>query len=431
MITENGVKAAIRKAQETQARLELRDDGERGAGRLVISVRAPRGKITAEWYAVYFRDGHRRMTKIGSYPALGVADARKRFREDYAPAISTGIDLKPSYFRTRQNAGPKVATVEALFDAYVAALKQDGKRSWDQAEAVLDGAAVALGADTLAAAIKPTDIVDHLKDIHDRGAVVMAAKTRAWISAAFAFGLKASNDYTSSAVTTEWGLTGNPVLAIPADASASRAGDRYLSPVEFRKFWEWLVAKDDISRFSRAVRLNMATGQRVEEILRISDTGYDPAERTLFWDKTKNGLPHLIPLCPQAVDILDDCDANSHGLYFWRRPAPSQPAPYASFGHLIAGFIKASGVPNFSGRDLRRTWKTLTGRAGISKEARDRYQNHAKGDISSRHYDRYDYLPEKRATAAAWGDYLARILAGEFDADKSAEVVQIGKAKAA
>jgi hypothetical protein len=45
---------------------------------------------------------------------------------------------------------------------------------------------------------------------------------------------------------------------------------------------------------------------------------------------------------------------------------------------------------------LRRTAKTIMGRLGVSKEIRDRLQNHAATDVSSKHYDRYDYLAEKK-----------------------------------
>ena len=48
-------------------------------------------------------------------------------------------------------------------------------------------------------------------------------------------------------------------------------------------------------------------------------------------------------------------------------------------------------------RDLRRTWKTLAGKAGVSKEIRDRLQNHTLQDVSSKSYDRWNYMPEKRA----------------------------------
>lgn len=44
------------------------------------------------------------------------------------------------------------------------------------------------------------------------------------------------------------------------------------------------------------------------------------------------------------------------------------------------------------------------GEAGISKEIRDRIQNHALNDVSSEHYDRYDYLTEKRRVLEIWED---------------------------
>ena len=50
----------------------------------------------------------------------------------------------------------------------------------------------------------------------------------------------------------------------------------------------------------------------------------------------------------------------------------------------------------FTLRDLRRTCKTLMGVAKLSKELRDRIQGHAFGDVSSKHYDRYDYFDEKK-----------------------------------
>lgn len=44
------------------------------------------------------------------------------------------------------------------------------------------------------------------------------------------------------------------------------------------------------------------------------------------------------------------------------------------------------------------------GEAGISKDIRDRIQNHALNDVSSKHYDRYDYLTEKRRALDTWED---------------------------
>lgn len=79
-----------------------------------------------------------------------------------------------------------------------------------------------------------------------------------------------------------------------------------------------------------------------------------------------------------------------------------------ALGHAIrnAGY---SWVP----RDLRRTWKSLCGECGVSKELRDRIQNHAQSDVSGKHYDKYSYLPEKKAALEQWERYLRMKLAGD------------------
>ena len=80
-----------------------------------------------------------------------------------------------------------------------------------------------------------------------------AAKARAYINAAFNFGLKGAHDYTLPDATTNWGLTSNPVLAIKTDASARRFGQRFLSPGEFKILWDWCKENNGYSMFTRTV----------------------------------------------------------------------------------------------------------------------------------------------------------------------------------
>ncbi len=65
MITDRQIKGAISKAEAGQKRIELRDDGERGAGRLVLIIRRLRARIISEWYAIYHQNEKRLLTKIG------------------------------------------------------------------------------------------------------------------------------------------------------------------------------------------------------------------------------------------------------------------------------------------------------------------------------------------------------------------------------
>jgi len=49
-------------------------------------------------------------------------------------------------------------------------------------------------------------------------------------------------------------------------------------------------------------------------------------------------------------------------------------------------------------------------KAGISKEIRDKLQNHSLQDVSNLYYDRYDYFKEKRIAMNIWNDYLLKII---------------------
>jgi integrase len=439
-ISESQLKAALKRiaAKETK-RVDLHDGGARGAGRLFLRV----SSSGATFYAVYWRAGRRIMARIGVYDperrqgGLTLAAARKKFQVEFAPAIVSGGDPGSVVARrARQESG---GTVRQLFEAYVASLRAEGKRSAEAVERMLllreDNAATAIGARKAPSAVVPQDIVPYLAELHSRGSVSMAAVVRSYISAAFAFGMKAENDYTKQSAGADWGITVNPVAAIPADGNSTSAGDRFLTPSELRTFWLWCEGYASRSRLAPAPRLMMATGQRVEEILRISETVYERPQALLYWEKTKNTLPHAIPLPKQAVEILNGLWANAHGWFFPHRSDPKRHAKYTSPNEVVRQFLgEYPDFDFFTPRDLRRTWKTLAGDAGISKEMRDRLQNHAKkSDVSARHYDRYDYLSEKRAAMLQWSVYLDRVLAGEITeiGQRDAVVVPIGKGEAA
>lgn len=56
----------------------------------------------------------------------------------------------------------------------------------------------------------------------------------------------------------------------------------------------------------------------------------------------------------------------------------------------------------FPMRDLRRTAETHMTALGISSDVRAQIQSHGLGGIQARHYDRHDYMPEKRAALEKW-----------------------------
>jgi hypothetical protein len=126
MINVKQVQKAIRDvASGTKKSVELKDPGRRGAGRLALAVRPmTERRIAAEWYAVYYRTERRVKMKLGSYPAMTIAEARSAFFTVCAPVIASGADPAVKRKTDRGN-----GTVASLFEAYVANLEAAKKFS--------------------------------------------------------------------------------------------------------------------------------------------------------------------------------------------------------------------------------------------------------------------------------------------------------------
>ena len=173
--------------------------------------------------------------------------------------------------------------------------------------------------------------------------------------------------------------------------------------------------------YLRAVQILMLTGQRVEEVARLHKNQWDSAERILDWSKTKNSRPHAVPVPSLAAEFLDSIKPNEHGWLFPSAMDPSKPVSHSTLYSFIWRQRERGVIPVVTNRDLRRTWKTLACKAGLSKEIRDRIQNHALQDVSSKSYDRWNHMPEKRAGMARWDKFVRALLAEKAGRKRVAE----------
>jgi hypothetical protein len=110
VITEAQIKAAVRAAVAGKPRTALHDRGARGAGRLILVVRSKgtAAAPSAEFFAAWYRSGKRVMSKLGSYPTISLTDARRRFREEFAPAShpAPSLPARPPGDGTARRPGP-------------------------------------------------------------------------------------------------------------------------------------------------------------------------------------------------------------------------------------------------------------------------------------------------------------------------------------
>lgn len=385
LITEPAIQKAVREVKsgaKTEARLT--DPAPRGAGRLLLVVKP----TAATWYAMRTVAGRRALTKLGTFPGMGIAAAREAF----AGTATTPL----------QKAPPQVGTFGEMCAGYLDSLGDKPTR-W-QPERLFQIAQEFIPADRLARDVTPENIVAVIKPIYDRGARVQADKMRMYLSAAFRWAMLAAHDYRVKSPKT-WGLKTNPVDVVPRDTKAQGVGNRWLSETEYRHL---LAATETFgtqrTRVRDAIALIMLTGQRVREILHLRAGQWDSQSRLLSWDKTKNGKPHVLPVCAKAAAILDKLVPSDEGWLF-----PGERGGHQNDGAVLMWlrrYSESREIEPVTGRDLRRTWKTLAGHAGLTKTERDLLQNHTEGDVSSRHYDRYEYLPEKRLAVEKWESWL-------------------------
>lgn len=360
----------------------------------------PSGSRT--FYLQHTAGGHRRFYRLGMYPHLSLAAARAMAREHLAILATGGDPQAPK----RSEFG----TVGDLLDAWLIHQRErDGRRLGDVDRAIRGNCGPIL--ERVAVEVTATDIRAILAAIHQRGSRVMANRVRAHLHAMWVYGMRHDHDPRQLHRPVRFGLESNPVIAVPRDSTAERAGERALTWAEVREVWN----TDRLSVPARqACRLLLMSGSRVNEVCQASWAEFDldaklwtlPAERA----KTRRTL--LTPLTPMTLELLMELReifGDTHWLFPARNVAwASQPWGNTAMGHAVskAGY-------DWTARDLRRTWKTLAGGAGLGLEIRNRIQGHALQDVGSRHYDRHGYLEEKQAALLKWERELRARLAGD------------------
>jgi integrase len=333
----------------------------------------------------------RKFFKIGDVANTSLSDARQaglRLRKQIEQGITPRIDE------------PEVGTFKDLLDGYINYLTGKGTKTVSEVERVFSREIPEKIKSRAANAITPQIIADLIRPVAKRGSLTVATHMRAYLQAAFNWAIAADLDPLMDKNNNQFQISVNPVAPIPKPQKGSNTISRFLSEDEVAQFWNFLLEYSTPIPVA-ALRLLLATGQRTREVLSLRWDQIERVEGRYIWimPTTKNGKPHEVPLNAVATEVLD-----------WLRPIT---------GDCQAAFPKRhskitptdSTVLNNAPRDLRRTVKTLAIKNGIPKSDMDLLQNHALGsDVSSKHYVRYEYLPERTIIADKWGDILVAML---------------------
>jgi integrase len=334
---------------------------------------------------------------LGPYPRLSMADAREVARDALNQA-AMGQD--PASRKKVERAAETFGELAAL---YMEKHAKPRKRSWREDERTLNHDVLPRWKNVPAKAITRRDVRELLEQIVERGAPIQANRTLAIVRRLFNFAIEREV------------VDVNPCQAIRQPAP-SRQRDRVLSTAEIRALWR---AADDCP-VGQLYQLYLLTAQRGGELrmMRWEEVDLDGGMWTIPAERSKNRLPHRVPLSSQALAILRRLRETANGSP-WVFPGRMPDEPLTQIQGQLDKLRAAAGV-DFKPHDLRRTAASHMTSIGISRLTVGKILNHVEQGVTAI-YDRHSYDREKQEALNAWARRLHAIVTGE----SAAKVVEL------
>lgn len=395
-LTDTAISKAVR---ELEGRRDLMDAGCPGL-RLRLT---PAGSKT---WALACRDrlGRMRRFPLGSYPTMGISDARDAARALRPKVKHEGVDPIADRRRERamgEAAKAGVGTLAALLDTYT---EKRGKtlKSWAEAHKrikLIFKPLLGLPVGTLAA----------------RDFQMLADAYPAVMSAAFAV--------RSVRPALRWAAQHHYVseeLARLHPPATVQRRKRVLSDEELRALLPALAASKQPC--ADALRFMLLTVARRQEVASARWRDINLTTGTWTIPETKNGEPHIVPLPRQAIDLIRARmreTPKADGLIF----ATKSGGALGNWDRQTKAIQAESGTADWTRHDLRRTGATKLGELGELPDIIEAALNHTsiRSPLASL-YNRSRYRPQVAVALQRLADALDGIATG------GAEVVPLHRA---
>lgn len=336
---------------------------------------------------LYRVNGIKRRLTIGPYTGAGSLKAARDRARKALMAAADGRDPATEKTEARRKGDTVGEVVEDYWRLHLARLKDGSK-----ARRILDQEVVTRWRYRRIGQITRRDIIEVVDEVAGRGTTGHADKVRAWVHALMNWCL--SRDL----------IENNPAAALRRPHKA-KIRSRVLGDEELRGIWK--AAEELGYPFGPVAQLLMLTGQRRGEVCRMRWADVDLDEGHLWtMGDSKGGRPHAVPLAERACAILGSLPRLGAHVFSTRGDRP-----VSGLSKCKQRLDRASGVERWIFHDLRRTVRTALARLGFEKHVCDRVLGHVTADIS-RHYDHWEYLPQKRAALAAWAEEIERVIEG-------------------
>lgn len=358
------------------------------------------------WRLKYRFAGKEKRLALGSYPEIGLAEARKR-RDTARATLEQGID--PGLARKQEKAAAKVSAAnsfESVALEYLAKMDAEGRAPSTLAKArwFLDLLKPAIGAMPISA-VDPQMLLAALRKLEGKGNYETAKKTRSFASRVFRFAVATSR------------AAGDPAALLNGALIAPKA-KHYAAILEPAKFGAFLRAIDEFQGSpvtALALRIGPHVFVRPGELRHAQweELDLDNAIWRIPAGRMKARRPHAVPLSPQVVALFRELQplTGPKGFVF--------PAIHTSLRPMSENTVNAAfrrmgfGKDEVTAHGLRSTASTLLNESGQwNPDAIERALSHGFSDSVRGAYHRGQHWDERVRMATWWSDYLDTLRVG-------------------
>ncbi|WP_350545863.1 integrase arm-type DNA-binding domain-containing protein [Pseudoalteromonas sp. 5-MNA-CIBAN-0065] len=407
--TDKSIKAL--KAKEK--RYVLTESGNYGEGRLQIRVSESGAKTFRVQYHI---KGKRKVIGLGNYPIVDLKTARSKHAKISA-LLSDDTDPQEHRLQNQKakfESAAKKTMHQMLDDFNVYISTRWAASTIDRTEKLIKRNLTPFVAPDLMPDEFTIDMArDIIYRVYNRGAKEQARLVRSVLMSILKYAIDFDNSPEQYKKPSLYDIKTNFIRDINFE-TPKNTGDRWLNEEEIKKVWHAEYLPYYTQQY---IKLALCLGgQRINEVYASRASEYDIKNKTFTIPasriKIKQRGDHIVPLSNLAIPIIQELmqQQGSAGQMFPHRDNPTATAHVSTLRMAIIRWSEKNNVPHFNPRDLRRTCKTLMGKAGIDKINRDILQQHNKFDVSSVHYDRYDYMAEKRESIQVWEKFILKAI---------------------
>lgn len=322
--------------------------------------------------------------KLGNYPGMGLAAARKA-----AEGVLTALERDGTTEAIDRTFG-QVAT------AWIDKVAKPNNSSWKLQERRLEMHVLPAWRDRKIASIRRADVRDLLDGIEGD---VLPNRVLTVVKTIFRF-----------ALSRDW-IEASPIEGIDKPMQESPR-DRVLDMPELARLWREAALTG--YPFAMLVRGLVLTAQRRNEVasMKWADLDLDAATWTLQADATKSARANLVPLSAPMVALLRDLP--QIGPYVFTTDGETHFKGYSKSKADLDRYMAAKGeaLAPWTLHDLRRSAATHMVRLGTPELVVSRILNHAATGVTGKVYALHTYAPEKRHALDTWAADLMRAING-------------------